>query len=146
MGKKKSQKTVAEVRTISDGRAKKRKYQTIPLAKKREMKVLAEQGFGLSEVRKKLNLPYLPKQTFFNIKNKSYDNEVNSRSYNSSYKTTDEQIVRDFEAEVVRLYKQKNKSGSFPSKFLARACFETMKLEKFKNDSSLQKLKFTQKY
>ena len=34
MGRKKSQKTVAEVRTISDGRAKKRKYQTIPLAKK----------------------------------------------------------------------------------------------------------------
>ena len=72
MGKKKSRKTVAEVRSISDGRAKKRKYQTIPLEKKREMKVLAEQGFGLSEVRKKLNVPYLPKQTFFSIKKKSW--------------------------------------------------------------------------
>ena len=139
-------KNAVEVRTISDSRVQKRKYQTIPLAIKREIKALAHQGFGLKEVKQKLDIPYLPKQTFHNIKKKSYDNQVNSRSYNATYKATDHQIVRDFENDAVRLYKQKNKSGSFPSKFLARACFETQKLEKYNNVPSLQKLKFTKTY
>ena len=146
MGGKKNVKNAVEVRTISDSRVQKRKYQTIPLAIKREIKALAHQGFGLKEVKQKLDIPYLPKQTFHNIKKKSYDNQVNSRSYNASYKATDHQIVRDFENDAVRLYKQKNKSGSFPSKFLARACFETQKLEKYNNVPSLQKLKFTKNY
>lgn len=67
MGGKKNVKNAVEVRTISDNRVQKRKYQTIPLAIKREMKALAQQGFGLKEVKQKLDIPYLPKQTFHSI-------------------------------------------------------------------------------
>ena len=62
MGGKKNVKNAVEVRTISDNRVQKRKYQSIPLAIKREMKALAQQGFGLKEVKQKLDIPYLPKQ------------------------------------------------------------------------------------
>ena len=93
MGGKKKEKAKAEVRTVSDDRVKKRKYQTIPVSTKREMKVLKQQGFKLPEVRKLLNLPHLPRQTFFDITKRNYSDDVASRDYNSSYKSTDQPIV-----------------------------------------------------
>ena len=102
-----------EVRTVT--KIAKRKKQTIPISIKREIQSLSAQGFKYREIMKKLNLSHFPKQTFSDIKKKNFDNQVNSRSYNSSYKTTDLEIVKEFENQAVQLYKRKNRSGSFPS-------------------------------
>ena len=95
MGKSKNQ--TAKVRTaISE-----RKHQTIPISMKKEIRALSEQGYKYREIKKKLNLSHLPRQTFHNIKRRNYDYTANSRLYNSSYKTTDIEIVRQFESEAV---------------------------------------------
>ena len=86
-----NKKNQPEVRTISNDKVRKR--QTIPISIKKEIQSLSAQGFKYREIMKKLNLSHLPKQTFCNIKKNKYDNQVNSRSYNSSYKTTDLEIV-----------------------------------------------------
>ena len=59
------------------------------MAKKKEIHILLGQGFERPEIMKKLNLSRLPRQTIFDIKKINFDNEVESRSNYSKYKTTD---------------------------------------------------------
>ena len=143
MGKiksKKKSKSDAETRKnyVDEPTTSKRKKQRLTMSKKKEIHVLLAQGFKGPEIMKKLNLSRLPRQTLFDIKKMNFDNEVESRSYNSKHKTTDNQVMRNFENDVVELYRRKNKSGSFPKTFVQKACEEIFQLEKYKDESCLQ--------
>ena len=140
--------TCAEIRTNSvDSLTKsKREKQRIPMSIKKEIQSLSQQGHKRSEIMKKLNLSRLPRQTFFDIKKINFENEAVTRSYNSKHKRTDNQLMRNFETDVIELYNRKNKSGNFLHKLVKEACQETVQMEKYKDEPCLQKLKFSRTF